>query len=154
MRSSSVPAWSLRPSTDADFEWAFRLHKAALGDYVAQTWGWDDAAQRRIFADTFRGFGRRVIQVAGQDVGVLVVDERSGEVFLALLELLPAWQGHGLGTDIIRWLLREAAGSGRRLSLHVLRANHRAAALYAREGLRVVGSDDFKLLMRSDGRGE
>jgi GNAT superfamily N-acetyltransferase len=147
---SAVPAWRLRPCSDADFEWAFELHRAALGDYVARTWGWDETDQRRIFADMFQCQARRVIQVAGQDVGVLIVEERSGELFLALLELLPAWQGKGLGTEILRWLLRQAADSGRRLSLHVLRANRRAAALYEREGLRVVGSDQVKLRMRSE----
>jgi GNAT superfamily N-acetyltransferase len=149
MHRSAVPAWRLRPSSDADLEWAFELHKAALGDYVEQTWGWDETDQRRIFADMFQRQRRRVIQVAGNDVGVLIVEERHDEVFLGLLELLPAWQGKGLGTDILRWLLRQAADSGRPLRLHVLRANPRAAALYEREGLRVVGSNEVKLVMRS-----
>jgi GNAT superfamily N-acetyltransferase len=108
--------------------------------------------QRRIFADQFQSQQRRVIQVAGNDVGVLIVEERPDDVFLDLLELLPAWQGKGLGTDILRWLLRRAADSGRPLRLHVLRANPRAAALYEREGLRVVASNEVKLVMRSDVR--
>jgi len=29
----------LRPISNVDFEWAFALHKAALGEYVEQTWG-------------------------------------------------------------------------------------------------------------------
>ena len=42
-----VPVWQLRPISAADFEWAFELHKAALGEYVEQTWGWDEADQQR-----------------------------------------------------------------------------------------------------------
>jgi GNAT superfamily N-acetyltransferase len=152
MRSSDAPAWHLRRCSDADFEWAFALHRAALKDYVEQTWGWHETDQRRIFADQFQSQQRRVIQVAGNDVGVLIVEERPDDVFLDLLELLPAWQGKGLGTDILRWLLRRAADSGRPLRLHVLRANPRAAALYEREGLRVVASNEVKLVMRSDVR--
>ena len=47
--------------------------------YVEQTWGWDETVQRRMFADAFGRQARRIIQVAGQDVGVLVVEERPDE---------------------------------------------------------------------------
>ena len=58
-------------------------------------------------------------------------------------------QGRGLGTAILRSLLRRAADASKPLSLHVLKANPRAAALYEREGLRVVGSEEVRLLMRT-----
>ena len=149
MTASDVLRWRLRACSDADFEWALDLHRTTLGDYVAQTWGWDEAVQRRIFAELFDPHARRVIQVAGRDVGVLVVDERPEELFLALLELLPEWQNRGLGTDILRWLLRRAADAGKVVSLHVLRTNPRAVALYEREGLCMVNADDARLVMRS-----
>lgn len=143
-------SWSLRPAEQADFAWAYELHKAALGEYVEQTWGWDEEAQQRLFADAFGRQPRQVIEVGGQAVGVLVVDEQRDELYLALIELLPAWQGSGLGTDILRYLLRRARQTQRPLTLHVLRANPRAAALYEREGLRVVDSEPVRLLMRSE----
>jgi ribosomal protein S18 acetylase RimI-like enzyme len=141
--------WSLRPAEQADFDWAYELHKAALGEYVERTWGWEEEAQRTMFADAFSRQPRQVIEVDGRAVGVLVVDERSGELYLGLIELLPAWQGRGLGTDILRCLLRRARETQRPLTLHVLRANPRAVALYEREGLRVVLSEPVRLLMRS-----
>jgi GNAT superfamily N-acetyltransferase len=81
---------------------------------------------------------------------VLVVEERPDELYLGLLELLPAWQNRGLGTDILRWLLALAAGTGRSLTLQVLRANPRAAALYEREGLRVISRDQIRLVMSAE----
>lgn len=146
---ANVPVWHLRPSSPADLEWAFELHKAALGEYVEQTWGWDEADQRRMFADGFERLSRQIIEVEGTAVGVLGVQERPDELYLGLVELLPAWQNRGLGTDILRWLLRRAHETHRPLSLHVLKTNPRAVALYEREGLRVVGSEPAKLLMRS-----
>jgi GNAT superfamily N-acetyltransferase len=80
---------------------------------------------------------------------VLVVEERPDELFLGLVELLPAWQNKGLGTDILRWLPRRAHETRRTLGLSVLKTNPRAAALYEREGLRVVSSEPAKLQMRS-----
>jgi GNAT superfamily N-acetyltransferase len=149
MSGSEVFAWRLRASSDADFEWAFELHREALGSYVEQTWGWDETVQRRMFADAFGRQARQVIQVDGQDAGVLVVEERPDELFLGLLELLPAWQNRGVGTDILRWLLRQASDMGKPLSLQVLRANAGAASLYEREGLRVIDSDEIRLWMRT-----
>ncbi|MGI5160169.1 hypothetical protein [Microbispora sp. CA-102843] len=43
----------LRPATPADSEFCFRLHKAALGEYVAAIWGWDERDQRGHHALTF-----------------------------------------------------------------------------------------------------
>jgi ribosomal protein S18 acetylase RimI-like enzyme len=149
MPGSDVPAWRLRPISKADFEWAFALHEAALGEYVEQTWGWDEEVQRRMFSEAFDRQPRQVIEVDGHDIGVLVVEERPDEVYLGLIELVPSWQNRGLGTAILRRLLRRAEATRRPLSLHVLKSNPRALALYEREGLRVVDSEPTKLLMRS-----
>ena len=149
MLDPDVPAWRLRPISKADFEWAFELHKVALSEYVERTWGWDEEVQRRMFAEAFDRHPRQVIQIGGQDVGVLVVEERADELYLGLIELLPAWQNRGLGTAILRRLLQRARETHRPLSLHVLRTNARAAALYEREGLRVVDSEPDRMLMRT-----
>lgn len=44
---------ALRPAAPADSELCFQLHKAAMGDYVAAIWGWDDEDQH---AYHVRGF--------------------------------------------------------------------------------------------------
>ena len=74
----------------ADFEWALELHRFALGECIEQTWGWDEELQRRMFTEAFDRQPRTVIQVEGHDVGVPVVEERADELFVALIELLPA----------------------------------------------------------------
>jgi hypothetical protein len=63
------PAWGLRPIARADFEWAFALHKEALGEYVEQSWGWEDDRQRQMFSEGFARRPRQVIEVIGEDVG-------------------------------------------------------------------------------------
>jgi hypothetical protein len=93
-------AWSLRPISHSDLEWAYGLHKEAVGVYVAGTWGWDEAFQRQMFVDRFT-LRREVIQVGREDVGVLIVDERPDELYLELVELTSSWQNRGLGTEIL-----------------------------------------------------
>lgn len=126
--------WRLRPAKDADRDFLFDLHRQSMRDYVEPLWGWDDLAQRRLFDDRFTSRQSHVIQVDSEDIGILQLEERPGEVVLALIELLPAWQGKGIGTAIIRSLLAQR----RAVSLRVLTSNPRAAALYERLGFRIV----------------
>ena len=147
--TTNAPAWRLRPGSPADLEWAFELHRTTLREYVEPIWGWDDVLQRCLFTDTFDRETCQIIQVDGQDVGVLMLDERPDELYVSRLELLPAWQGRGLGTSIMLWLLHVAHAGGRPVRLHVLKTNARAAALYERIGLRVVASEPVKVMMRS-----
>ena len=103
-----------------------------------------------MFAETFDRRPRQVIEVAGESVGVLEIEERADELYLALIELTAACRGKGLGTDILRWLLRRAEEQNLPLRLHVLEVNRRAVAFYEREGLLIVDSETLKLLMSSE----
>jgi ribosomal protein S18 acetylase RimI-like enzyme len=148
----SVGEWRLRPLRADEHEWAYALHRAALGEYVEATWGWEESLQRRMFADALERTPRDVVEVAGEPVGVVAAEERPDELYLGMLELLPEWQGRGLGTAILGWLRGRAAESGRALGLHVLPVNVRAIALYERCGLRVVAREPARLTMRVEAR--
>jgi ribosomal protein S18 acetylase RimI-like enzyme len=143
-----VEDWRLRPLRDDEREWAYALHRAALGEYVEATWGWDDALQRRLFDAALERTPRDVVEVAGEAVGVVAVEERPDELYLGMLELLPRWQGRGIGTSILARLRERAAASGRGLCLDVLAVNLRAIAFYERCGLRVAASERTRLTMR------
>jgi ribosomal protein S18 acetylase RimI-like enzyme len=145
-----VDDWRLRPLRADEREWAYALHRAALGEYVERTWGWDEALQRRMFDEALERTPRDVVEVAGEPVGVVAVEDRPGELYLGMIELLPAWQGRGLGTSILASLRDRAAASGRALCLDVLPVNVRAVAFYERCGLRVVASGRTRVTMRVD----
>jgi RimJ/RimL family protein N-acetyltransferase len=89
-----------------------------------------------------------VVTAYGADVGRLRVVRSDGLVELAGLQLLPAHQGRGLGTRVVRDLMAEAADSGRAFGLSVEKDNPRARALYERLGLVVVGEEGDELVMR------
>jgi RimJ/RimL family protein N-acetyltransferase len=89
-----------------------------------------------------------VITAYGVDVGRLRVVRTSSLVELAGLQLLPAHQGRGLGTRIIRDQVAEAAATGRDCGLSVEKDNPSARALYERLGLVVVGEDGDEHVMR------
>jgi ribosomal protein S18 acetylase RimI-like enzyme len=141
--------WELRPATDDDRPFLFDLMKASYSDHVVATWGsWDEPDQQRRFADRFARGVDRVILVEGERVGVLAVEEKRGELFLANIEIAPGWRGKGLGTAILRSVLDRARADGLAVTLQVLKVNRRAASLYKREGFEFVGETATHRLMR------
>lgn len=143
---------TLRPAVASDSEFCFRLHKAAMGSYVAAVWGCDEQAQREFHTRAFDPGSWQIISAGGADAGMISVDCGPGEIYLSRIELLPKYQGRGIGAGLVRELLDEAARHGQELALDVLAVNERARALYRRLGLREVGrhgEGGIKIAMRS-----
>ncbi|WP_433475643.1 N-acetyltransferase family protein [Spirillospora sp. CA-142024] len=142
----------LRPATPADDEFCFELHKAAMGAYVTAIWGWDEQVQRGYHSRAFDPGHWQIVTADGADVGMLAVDHHPTEIYVGRIELLPAHQGRGIGTELITTLLDQAGRQGKALVLDVLTVNHRARALYQRLGLREVarhGDGQIKIRMCS-----
>lgn len=137
----------LRPATEADREFLWRLHRATMRPYVEPTWGWDAADQRRRFDEGFDPGGTRIAVVRGAPVGMIRVERREEEVVLAAIEIAPEWQGCGLGTRLVRSVIEDAGG--RPVALRVLRVNP-ARALYERLGFTVVGETETHYGMKRE----
>jgi len=142
----------LRPATAADSEFCFALHRAAMGEYVAQIWGWDDAIQRAHHERTFDPTKTQIIMADGRDAGSLSVERRPTETYLGRIEIHPNYQGRGIGGRLIQDLLDEAARRGHPVTLDVLAVNQQAHALYRRLGFHDVarhGENNIKIRMSS-----
>ena len=143
---------ALRPATPADSEFCYALHKAAMGGYIAAIWGWDEQVQREFHARAFNPARWQIITADGTDIGMIDIEYRPGEIYLARIEVHPDHQGHGTGTRLVSALIHEATQKGQHLVLDVLAINHRAQALYLRLGMTEVarhGNDNIKITMRS-----
>jgi ribosomal protein S18 acetylase RimI-like enzyme len=142
---------ALRPATAADSEFCFQLHKAAMGDYIAAIWGWDEQVQRDFHTRAFNPHRWQIITAGGTDIGMIDIDYRPSEIYLARIELLPDHQGHGIGTRLISALIHEAGQRHQDLVLDVLSVNDRARALYQQLGMTEVarhGDNNIKITMR------
>lgn len=143
------PSYSLRQATEDDFDFLYALHVSTIREAVVATWGpWDEGFQRKWFEDHWDPRPQQVIVVEGQDVGVLKLERYQDELFLALIEVAPAWQGRGLGTAVIRDVQAQAREAGVPVTLQVLKGNPRARQLYERLGFEVVEEQDKRLVMR------
>ncbi|MDD9965235.1 MAG: GNAT family N-acetyltransferase [Myxococcales bacterium] len=94
-------------------------------------------AQRRHYDRHFRSAQAWIISAAGVPVGRLVVDRRAEEVRVVDISLLPRYRGRGLGSQVLREVLREARQTDRPVRLHVDKRN-RAKRWYARLGFLTI----------------
>ncbi|MFL6207703.1 MAG: GNAT family N-acetyltransferase [Pyrinomonadaceae bacterium] len=151
---SQTPAHviTLRPVGPADEEFLFQLYASTRADELAPL-GWSPAqqavflrlqfdAQRRDYQARFPAAGHQLILVAARPAGRIWVARTEAEIRLVDLALLPAAQGGGVGTQLLRSLIDEATQTQRPLRLSVLKNNRRAMHLYERLGFAVVGDTD------------
>ncbi len=140
--------YTLRPATNADFEFLYQLHRATMKEYIEATWGWEESWQREYFQAKWEPAKRNIIQIEGEDAGVLVIENREGEHYLGLIEILPEFQGRGVGTAVIQDFLAAAQTQNLPATLHVLKSNDPARKLYERLGFTLVAEEKHKYLMK------
>jgi ribosomal protein S18 acetylase RimI-like enzyme len=128
----------LRACREEDRELVFRVLVASLGEYVAATWGWDEAVQREAFDRKFRPERQEVVTFDGVDAGILGIEDRPDHVFVGTIQLLPVFQRRGIGTALMRRVCERAAAKRQPVRLRVLHPNP-ARRLYERLGFVAVG---------------
>ena len=143
-----------RPAVSEDFDFLYPLNRTTMREYVVKTWGsWNESWQRKYYRQHFRPAACKVIVCEGQDVGVLPTGRTERDFFIARIQLLPMFQGRGIGTALINTILGEAHDSGMPVTLHVLRVNNRAQRLYKRLGFSIVEETRTHYLMKATPRG-
>ncbi|GAB4271477.1 MAG: GNAT family N-acetyltransferase [Candidatus Promineifilaceae bacterium] len=140
----SSDAYTLRPASAKDYDYLFALHKATIRPYVEAIWGWVDEWQEEYFRKKFNPSNQKIIQINGKDIGVVVVEDRGSYLYLALIEITPAYQGQGIGTAVIHNLQQRARQEKRPLRLHVLKSNLRARQLYEQLGFVISNEEPIR----------
>jgi ribosomal protein S18 acetylase RimI-like enzyme len=142
---------TLRMATEQDSEFVFLVKKASLGEYIEQTWGWDEGFQRQFHENDYEPSQTQIIVASGHDVGWLVVAETDTEFQLQEIYLKPDHQRRGIGTHLIRLLLEKADRQVKPVKLQVLKVNVRARQLYERLRFETVGETDTHYVMSRGG---
>ena len=139
--------YSLRQATHDDYDFLYQLHVAAMREYVEATWGWQEEWQEEYFARKFDPENRQIIQIEDQDAGVIALEQRVEELYIALIEILPTFQRRGVGTSIVRQIINTAHSDGLPVILHVLKTNTPARRLYERLGFAIVQDEGIRYKM-------
>jgi ribosomal protein S18 acetylase RimI-like enzyme len=136
----------LRPARPRDYLFALSLYLDGARRHLSKIGRWD---RRRIVSRFRRGYKQaqtRVICVEGKAVGWIQVAELVGRLHLRQLHLVAVQQRNGIGTRLIKDLLRRADVLGKPVTLDVLHGNA-ARSLYLRLGFRQTGQDADKIQM-------
>lgn len=129
---------ALRNASPNDAEFVLRVIETTMRGYVVAVWGlWNEAA---VFeeAHAMCSDGKaQIIELDGAAIGVLLVERHTTHIELEQLFVLPAPQSRGVGTFLVRGLMKEAQQSKVPLRLRVLAPNP-AKNFYEKLGFVVV----------------
>lgn len=150
---------ALRPAGEQDRELLCAIYASTRTEELAQT-GWPPEQQAEFLRMQFQaqdahyrkhypGAELQVILHGGVPAGRLYVDRWAREIRIMDIALLPEHRGQGIGSTLLRELMREATAAGKALSIHVERFN-RALALYERLGFRPVEDKGVYYLLRRE----
>lgn len=128
----------LRPAAQEDAELVHAITRACMKGYVVQTWGsWDEEFQHKLFSERWNPTPCAIVRLDKRDIGCITLEEHQNHHHLGRLYILPEHQGHGIGTHLLRNMIRKADSASVPMRLSVLRVNP-ARRLYEREGFHVT----------------
>jgi GNAT superfamily N-acetyltransferase len=121
-----------------------------MGPLFRELDAWDEEAALKRLRASLDVTEVWMINVAGQDVGWLQISEENGWLQLHQIHLVRAARGHGIGTCLMRCLMKKAQAEDKRILLAVL-PNNRARYLYERLGFVLTDVEGVKLIMQWPG---
>ena len=149
-----MPPFAVRAATPEDVDLTYAITRDAMQLYVEQTWGaWNEPEQWQKHQENYTPATHRIVLVEGSEAGLVATEYERTHLWLVKLYLRSGYRDRGLGTDLLRMVLAEAAAYGKPARVRVLRVNTRAQALYLRHGFRIVGETPERLFMERESSG-
>src|SRR5262245_38344272 len=130
---------AFRPARNDDFDYCRGLYFGEMS-WIIDELHLDKAAQEAYFKQHWNAAQVRIIVLDGVDVGWLQTIAQDDELFLAQMFVDRPFQRRGIGTEVMKRLIGEAASSNRPMRLSVVKINP-ARRLYERLGFQVVHED-------------
>ncbi|HWX00285.1 GNAT family N-acetyltransferase [Collimonas sp.] len=134
-----------RPATSADLPFLTALRHATMNEHLTRAnAARDDAAHlARIL---FQFEHAQIISIAGREIGLLKAYREPEQWYIAQIQIVPEFQGQGLGRMLIDKVLAQARHERLPTGLSVLDGNP-ARRLYEAAGFMEVGRDGMACLM-------
>jgi ribosomal protein S18 acetylase RimI-like enzyme len=153
---------TLRPVTKDDEPFLVALYDSTRDDELSQAlWEegqrelfvrWQFDMQRREYDARFPEARYQLIIVDGKPAGRIWVGEDDEQIRLLDIALLPQFQKRGVGTILLRDLMKEAKSAGKFLRHMVFVLNNNAHRFYERLGFTVI--DDVGAYKHMEYRGQ
>lgn len=142
----------MKPLTGSgvDREYLFRLYKQELEVHINTAFGWREEEQRNRFEASYPSHEVTIIFAASKVAGYLVIRNSPLRKHVALLLLEPAFQGLGLGTEIMKSIHAESLQSSQEVTLCSFKCNSSALSFYQGLGYRPISEDAAFVELRWD----
>jgi ribosomal protein S18 acetylase RimI-like enzyme len=144
-RATQIALRSARPE---DFDYCARLYFEGMENIIKEL-NLDMAAQTAGFRERWDVMQVRIVTLDGRDIGWMQSFVKDDALFLGQLFVDEGLRGQGIGTELVKGLIEEAASGGRAVTLGVVKTNP-ALRLYERLGFRITHDDERKFYMRRD----
>jgi len=140
--------YTFRKARPGDFGFLYELNKITMKNHVVQTWGkWDEKEQMDYLKKIFKPEDYQIILVNSKEAGTLVVIEKDNKIKIDRLQIMPEFQGSGIGTAILDKLITKTQKNQKSLCLTVLKSNERAKQLYEKKGFQVTRENNERYFM-------
>src|ERR1051325_9333221 len=152
----TTATYTLRPVQEDDEELLLEIYSSTRADEMALV-PWDAATKNTFLRSQFSAQGNhyrkyfphavhQMILVDEQPVGRLYVDRNEHKIHILDVTLLPQRRGHGIGTQILLDLIKEAEYKNQSCSIYVESFN-RSLGLFQRLGFVKTDESGVSWLM-------
>jgi ribosomal protein S18 acetylase RimI-like enzyme len=117
----------LRPARPEDFDYCSHLYFEGMENIIKEL-KLDMAAQIAGFRQRWDVTQVRIVTLDGTDIGWLQSFLKDDALFLGQLFVDKSLRGQGIGTEVVKGLIEEAASVGRAVTLGVMKTNPAALA--------------------------
>lgn len=139
--------YKLRKAEQNDYDFLYELNKTSMKKYVEAIWGWDETLQQQMFQDKFVPDKYQIIEAENISIGTVQVCEEKKELFIGVIEIIPKYQNQGIGTSLIRTLLKQSKeNQNDRVWLQVFKENS-AIELYEKLGFQRIKETETHIIM-------
>jgi ribosomal protein S18 acetylase RimI-like enzyme len=135
----------LRKAQTEDMEFLLALRLATMDEHL-RAMGITCSTENHRERAMLRPDCAHIILVRGESAGMVKFRETANAIELMQLQVLPEYQGKGVGQAVLDGLLEQAESCSRKVVLTVLKKNP-ALRLYQRNGFVIVGEDDCEFHM-------
>ena len=129
-----------RTAKSDDYEFLFQLKKSAEFEPIKSVFGWDEKVQREIHHQEWKKEKPTIVEINGIAVGSYLIKQNTDYLYFERFFLMPEYQGQGIGTNILKELVKLSDRYNLSIKLCYLQGN-KVATLYKRFKFEVISED-------------
>ena len=142
------PKLKLRKAIESDFETTFLIKNNSLKLYVDKIWGWDELLQRKVHKEYFSKASTKLIIFDGKEIGYIAMQESDNEIYIENILIDNGFQNLGIGTKIMKSIIKRANSRRKTIRLQVFKINVKAQKFYRNLGFDEISEKEYHIEMK------